>query len=75
MAPLLIDTVNMTAADKVTAIDTHAREILRQTLESTNTERSDIERDYAQIQETKQNSLDLLTVDEILATWLDKSIA
>ncbi|PLB51903.1 DHH phosphoesterase [Aspergillus steynii IBT 23096] len=66
MAPLLIDTVNMTAADKVTAVDTRAQDILRQTLETTNTERSDIERDYAQIQETKQNSLDLLTVDEIL---------
>lgn len=64
MAPLLIDTLNMTAADKVTPQDTRAREILLQKLGPASAERSAL--DYAQIQETKQNSLDLLTVDEIL---------
>ncbi|KAH8434575.1 putative exopolyphosphatase [Aspergillus melleus] len=72
MAPLLIDTVNMTAKDKVTAADTRARDFLRQTLASTDnnsndpTDSSAMDKYYAQIQETKQNSLDLLTVDEIL---------
>lgn len=69
LAPLLIDTVNLTAADKVTSADTQARDYLRQTIDSTHpNSRSSISQDqfYAQIQETKQNSLDLLTVNEIL---------
>ncbi|KAK1144353.1 Exopolyphosphatase [Aspergillus melleus] len=71
MAPLLIDTVNMTAKDKVTSADTCARDFLQQTLASADdskdpTNPSAMDKYYAQIQETKQNSLDLLTVDEVL---------
>ncbi|THC92281.1 hypothetical protein EYZ11_008263 [Aspergillus tanneri] len=65
LAPLLIDTVNMNAKDKVTVIDTEAWEFLRRILDSAP---SAWDRDayYRQIHETKSNSLDLLTVDEML---------
>ncbi|RHZ48918.1 putative exopolyphosphatase [Aspergillus thermomutatus] len=69
LAPVLIDTTNLTAKDKVTDADTDAVHFLisqmdrcKSTLGST----WDREAFYEQILDAKQNSLDLLTVDEIL---------
>ncbi|KAB8076012.1 hypothetical protein BDV29DRAFT_189762 [Aspergillus leporis] len=60
VTPILIDTANMTAKDKVTQFDHQAIDILAPKLSK---ETADL---YAQVLEAKQNSLDLLTVDEIL---------
>ncbi|KAL4754247.1 hypothetical protein BDW72DRAFT_200969 [Aspergillus terricola var. indicus] len=65
MAPILIDTANLKSKDKVTKLDISARDFLFPI--ATATDGSwDADRFYTEIQETKQNSLDLLTVDEIL---------
>ncbi|KAL4743544.1 hypothetical protein BDV11DRAFT_177662 [Aspergillus similis] len=65
MGPILIDTANLKSKDKVTNHDIWARDFLFP--KATATDSSwDADRFYAEIQETKQNSLDLLTIDEIL---------
>ncbi|KAL3465456.1 hypothetical protein BJX64DRAFT_54634 [Aspergillus heterothallicus] len=75
MAPILIDTTNLTNKDKVTNFDCSAHDFLQPKATSTNSS-WDSSRFYAEIQETKQNSLDLLTVDEILdrdyKEWAEK---
>ncbi|GIC90042.1 putative exopolyphosphatase [Aspergillus udagawae] len=69
LAPVLIDTTNLTAKDKVTDADTDAVQFLVSQIDRCkSTSGSAWERDafYEQILHAKQNSLDLLTVDEIL---------
>ncbi|GAQ08933.1 hypothetical protein ALT_6254 [Aspergillus lentulus] len=69
LAPVLIDTTNLTAKDKVTDADTDAvRFLLSQIDQCKSTPGSSWDRDafYEQVLHAKQNSLDLLTVDEIL---------
>lgn len=78
LAAILIDTANLTSKDKVTSFDTDAFAFLSlklkhlhhiQPAESTsnlNQTHTITTPYYNQIQEAKQNSLDLLTVDEIL---------
>jgi exopolyphosphatase len=69
LAPVLIDTTNLTAKDKVTDADTDAVHfLLSQIDQCKHTPGSSWDRDafYKQILHAKQNSLDLLTVDEIL---------
>lgn len=78
LAAILIDTANLTSKDKVTTSDTDAFAFLSPKLEplhhiqstgstsnqnQTNTITTQY---YNQIQEAKQNSLELLTIDEIL---------
>ncbi|KAI9369149.1 hypothetical protein BJX61DRAFT_175266 [Aspergillus egyptiacus] len=65
IAPILIDTANLTSKDKVTEFDTSAIEFLLP--KATATDGSwETGKFYAEVHETKQNSLELLTVDEIL---------
>ncbi|KAL4820602.1 hypothetical protein BDW67DRAFT_152746 [Aspergillus spinulosporus] len=65
MGPILIDTANLKSKDKVTKFDILARDFLIP--KATATDGSwDADRFYTEIQETKQNSLELLTVNEIL---------
>lgn len=69
LAPVLIDTTNLTAKDKVTDADADAvRFLLLQIDQCKSTPGSNWDRDafYERILHAKQNSLDLLTVDEIL---------
>ncbi|KAB8234716.1 putative exopolyphosphatase [Aspergillus alliaceus] len=63
MTPTLIDTANLTAKDKVTQFDLQAVDFLSPKLSKGT---ADEDKLYAQVLEAKQNSLDLLTVDEIL---------
>ncbi|KAL5341225.1 hypothetical protein BJX70DRAFT_62660 [Aspergillus crustosus] len=75
LSSILIDTTNLTNKDKVTSIDTSACDFLRP--KATSTDASwDANQFYKEIYETKQNSLDLLTVDEILGRdykeWAEK---
>lgn len=83
LTPILIDTVNLTAESKVTESDREAIEFLNSKIGSSNGT-SDNTRPphtqtflYTQVHETKQNSLDLLTVDEILdrdfKSWTETS--
>ncbi|KAL4766025.1 putative exopolyphosphatase [Aspergillus foveolatus] len=65
MSPILIDTANLKSKDKVTNLDISARDFLFPKATATDA-LWDADRFYTEIQETKQNSLDLLTVDEIL---------
>ncbi|KAL4912799.1 hypothetical protein BDW62DRAFT_11889 [Aspergillus aurantiobrunneus] len=65
LASILIDTANLTSKDKVTEFDTLAYGFLLPKATSTDTTWS-ADKFYAETYETKQNSLDLLTVDEIL---------
>ncbi|KAL4894529.1 hypothetical protein BDV59DRAFT_200869 [Aspergillus ambiguus] len=68
LAPILIDTANLTAVDKVTPHDTDACNALRRRLAAqTDVQAAADDRFYTQILTAKQTSLDLLTVDEILA--------
>jgi exopolyphosphatase len=75
LAPILIDTTNLTNKDKVTNFDTSAYDFL-QPKTTTSDSTWDSSRFYSKIQETKENSLDLLTVDEILdrdyKEWAEK---
>ncbi|KAL4878363.1 hypothetical protein BJY04DRAFT_111803 [Aspergillus karnatakaensis] len=65
MASILIDTANLNNKDKVTSFDTSASDFLLP--KATSTDPSwDVTHFYKEIYGTKQNSLDLLTVDEIL---------
>ncbi|KAF7116335.1 hypothetical protein CNMCM5793_004501 [Aspergillus hiratsukae] len=69
LAPVLIDTTNLTAKEKVTDADTDAVHFLASQIDrckSTRGSAFDREAFYEQILHAKQNSLDLLTVDEIL---------
>lgn len=67
LAPILIDTANLTAEDKVTPHDTSAHDILLRKINQAGVQASAKHDDfYTQILETKQNSLDLLTVEEVL---------
>lgn len=81
LSPILIDTANLTSKTKTTDVDITAVDILSNMLCGSNagaamaeTTRSEI---YNQILETKQNGLDLLTVDEILdrdfKQWTEKT--
>ncbi|KAL4983028.1 hypothetical protein BDW68DRAFT_43275 [Aspergillus falconensis] len=75
MGPILIDTTNLKSKDKVTNFDISARDFLLP--KATTTDGSwDADSFYAEIHETKQNSLELLTVDEILGRdykdWAEK---
>ncbi|KAL3488960.1 hypothetical protein BJX62DRAFT_210527 [Aspergillus germanicus] len=65
LAPILIDTTNLTNKDKVTKFDTSAYDFL-QPKATTSDSTWDSSRFYSKIQEMKENSLELLTVDEIL---------
>jgi exopolyphosphatase len=65
MGPILIDTANLKSKDKVTNLDISARDFLFPKATATDA-LWDADRFYTEIQEAKQNSLDLLTVDEIL---------
>ncbi|KAL2809358.1 hypothetical protein BJX63DRAFT_405931 [Aspergillus granulosus] len=64
LAPILIDTTNLTNKDKVTEFDTSAYDFLLP--KATATASWGSSRFHAEIHETKQKSLDLLTVEEIL---------
>lgn len=72
LAAVLIDTANLTAKSKVTGVDVQAVELLRQLVESRISKDAaaetkwDVGAYYRSILETKQHSLDLLTLDEIL---------
>ncbi|KAL4783119.1 hypothetical protein BJX76DRAFT_330652 [Aspergillus varians] len=75
LGPILIDTTNLTSKDKVTGFDILAHGFLLP--KATTTDASwDTDKFYADIHETKQNSLELLTVDEILGRdykeWTEK---
>ncbi|BAE61570.1 hypothetical protein F9C07_10687 [Aspergillus flavus] len=63
ITPVLIDTANLTAKDKVTQFDIQAVDFLTPKFNKGATDKDKL---YAQVLEAKQNSLDLLTVDEIL---------
>lgn len=86
LAAILIDTANLTAKDKVTDSDTDAFVFLApkvnqlNTTDQVHTTTTDdvvITPYYEQVLQAKQNSLDLLTVDEILVRdykhWEEKS--
>ncbi|OOF94351.1 hypothetical protein ASPCADRAFT_51890 [Aspergillus carbonarius ITEM 5010] len=70
MCPILIDTSNFTAKEKVTDSDTLAYSFLRSKISSLphgNTEKPwDHNSFYEEINTAKRNSLDLLTVEEVL---------
>ncbi|CAL5871302.1 uncharacterized protein PFLUO_LOCUS5552 [Penicillium psychrofluorescens] len=72
LAAVLIDTSNLTAEGKVTDVDVQAVELLRRLVESRISKDAaaetewDVEAFYKGVLNTKQNSLDLLTMDEIL---------
>lgn len=67
LAPILIDTANLTSKDKVTNFDTDAFAFLFPKIHNDPTTVHTVTSPYyEQIHQTKQNSLDLLTVDEIL---------
>ncbi|KAE8134811.1 hypothetical protein BDV38DRAFT_146566 [Aspergillus pseudotamarii] len=74
VTPILIDTANLTAKDKVTQFDTRAVDFLTPKFNKKTTDKDKL---YAQVFEAKQNSLDLLTVDEILdrdyKQWIETS--
>ncbi|KAL4796610.1 hypothetical protein BDV19DRAFT_78894 [Aspergillus venezuelensis] len=65
LAPILIDTINLTAEPKVTKHDNSARDFLLPKATATNASWSSDEF-FNQIDDAKQNSLDLLTVEEML---------
>ena len=69
LAAMLIDTSNLTAEGKVTEVDVQAVELLRGRVTGAtgNSESEwDIEAFYEQVLKAKQNSLDLLTLEEVL---------
>ncbi|KAL4910859.1 hypothetical protein BDW74DRAFT_141995 [Aspergillus multicolor] len=75
LCPILIDTENLQSKHKVTNFDTVARDFLLS--KATTVGASwDVENFYNEIFETKQNSLELLTVDEIFGRdykeWVEK---
>lgn len=75
LSPVLIDTANLTSKDKVTKFDTLAYDYLLP--KARTTEASwDADKFYSEVHETKQNSLELLTLDEILGRdykeWAEK---
>ncbi|PLN80118.1 hypothetical protein BDW42DRAFT_171571 [Aspergillus taichungensis] len=63
LSAILIDTTNLTSKDKVTPWDTHAVEFLTRQLQPQTPPPTTL---YNQVHQTKQNSLDFLTVTEIL---------
>ncbi|KAL3474736.1 hypothetical protein BJX99DRAFT_231224 [Aspergillus californicus] len=65
LVPILIDTANLTSKEKVTEFDTTALDFLLPKATTAN-HSWDATKFYNKIHETKQNSLELLTVDEIL---------
>ncbi|KAL2857084.1 hypothetical protein BJY01DRAFT_242488 [Aspergillus pseudoustus] len=65
LSSILIDTTNLTNKDKVTKFDTSAYDFLLPKATAINSS-WDSSRFFAEIHKTKENSLDLLTVDEIL---------
>ncbi|CAI7652664.1 unnamed protein product [Penicillium bialowiezense] len=82
LSAILIDTSNLTAEGKVTDVDREAVQSLRNQIEapqevSTTQYKWDLEGFYGGIVDAKKNSLDLLTVDEVLdrdyKDWTEKS--
>lgn len=65
LAAILIDTSNLTAEGKVTDVDIQAVKFLRQQVAKEDPD-WDAEAFYEEIQTAKTNSLDLLTLDEVL---------
>lgn len=65
LSAVLIDTSNLTAEGKVTDVDREAVNFLRSQIEAASDE-WDLEAFYKSILHAKQNSLDLLTMDELL---------
>ncbi|KAJ6155446.1 hypothetical protein N7470_006012 [Penicillium chermesinum] len=66
LAAILIDTSNLTAEGKVTEVDKRAVSSLRGLIAKTGAPEWDSEGLYAQVLEAKQNSLNMLTLDEVL---------
>lgn len=76
LAAILIDTSNLTAEGKVTDVDIQAVRFLREQVAKEDP-KWDLEAFYEQIQAAKTNSLDLLTLNEVLdrdyKEWTEKS--
>ncbi|KAJ5365860.1 hypothetical protein N7517_008746 [Penicillium concentricum] len=66
LSAVLIDTSNLTAEGKVTDVDRMAVEFLRSQIEGESQGDWELEAFYKSILHAKQNSLDLLTMDEVL---------
>ncbi|KAJ5512181.1 hypothetical protein N7463_001733 [Penicillium fimorum] len=66
LSAVLIDTSNLTAEGKVTDVDRMAVEFLRSQIEGESQGDWELEKFYKSILYAKQNSLDLLTMDEVL---------
>ncbi|KAJ5352855.1 hypothetical protein N7452_001829 [Penicillium brevicompactum] len=71
LSAILIDTSNLTAEGKVTDVDREAVQSLRNQIEapreaSTTQYKWDLKQFYEAVVDAKKNSLDLLTVDEVL---------
>lgn len=77
LSPILIDTANLTAKSKVTETDVEAVAFAPLMDWASSQETPSSSELYSQIQETKQSSLDLLTVPEILdrdfKSWTETS--
>ncbi|KAL4811043.1 hypothetical protein BDV18DRAFT_155654 [Aspergillus unguis] len=76
LSSILEDTTNLTSKDKVTSLDTLAYGFLLPKATATDASWS-ADKFYDEIHKTKQNSLELLTVDEILGRdykqWAEKT--
>ncbi|KAJ5836994.1 hypothetical protein N7447_003020 [Penicillium robsamsonii] len=77
LSAVLIDTSNLTAEGKVTDVDRMAVEFLRSQIEGESQGDWELETFYKSILYAKQNSLDLLTMDEVLGRdykeWIETS--
>ncbi|KAL1983657.1 hypothetical protein VTN96DRAFT_10156 [Rasamsonia emersonii] len=77
LAAILIDTTNLTAEGKVTDVDRAAVAFLEAKVRAGDDPQWDRTAFFEEIQYAKQNSLDLLTVDEMLGRdykdWVEKS--
>ncbi|KAJ5099637.1 hypothetical protein N7532_006638 [Penicillium argentinense] len=76
LAPMLIDTTNLTAEGKVTDVDVRSVDFLRQKVTPVDAA-WDMEAFYEVISDAKKNSLDLLTLQEVLdrdyKEWAEKT--
>ncbi|KAJ5689297.1 hypothetical protein N7462_003689 [Penicillium macrosclerotiorum] len=68
LAPVLVDTSNLTSEDKVKDVDIWAVDFLRHKVDSAqhNDAKWDMVMFYEKVLEAKKNSLDLLTLEEVL---------
>jgi exopolyphosphatase len=80
LAPILIDTSNLTAAGKVKDVDIQSVDFLQKLVSGASSSTDpewDMEAFYEQIDDAKRNSLDLLTPEEILdrdfKDWTEKT--